>query len=440
MSKIYSNILKTIVLPVADKAMKTSIATSYYLIKKLKHLSSDEIIKWQNQNLYQLIDHAYTHTKFYKRVFDAAGIQPKDIKSRDDLAKLPALTKELIREYFDDIVPDNLKTIPYKKSATGGSTGDPMVYWLDNRSWSMMNADKIFNWEKVGYNYGDQYIALGSSSLFINKQTSLKHEIYYLLKSKISLNGVNMSDEVCKKYLALIRKNKIRFIYGYASAIYLLAKYALSHSERLNICACFPTSEVLTAHFRNTIQKAFDCAVLDSYGASDGGVMAFSLQPGYFEVGYNCIVRIAKQCQNGQGAALITDLFNFAMPLINYQLGDEYEIDESRNKNFPYNGQVINRVLGRTSDIIQLENGNTLTGPGFTILFKDLPVEHYCIEKDGANSIKCSIVKLPGFNQKHEVVIISTFKKQMGPASNITLNYIDEIPLTKSGKRQYFIN
>jgi phenylacetate-CoA ligase len=177
---------------------------------------------------------------------------------------------------------------------------------------------------------------------------------------------------------------------------------------------------------------------MDSYGANDGSITAFAHKKHFFEVGYNCLVRVENPDQNGLGPALLTDLFNYAMPLINYKLGDEIQINTSKNKDYPYNGQIINNVLGRTSDIIHFENRRILTGPGFTILFKDLPVEHYCIEKNGVNSIKCSIVKLPGFEQHHEDLIKATIYKQTGENSNFTIVYTPEIPLTKSGKRKYF--
>ena len=66
-----------------------------------------------------------------------------------------------------------------------------------------------------------------------------------------------------------------------------------------------------------------------------------------------------------------------------------------------HNGQAINKVFGRTSDVIRLENGRVLTGPGFTILFKDMPVEAYSIEKNGENSIKCYIKRQTDYNKKH---------------------------------------
>ena len=317
MAKYYSKLLKLLVLPLADKAMKTNIASSLNQIKRLRGYSPDNIIKWQNKQLNTLIDYAYNHTRYYKKIFQQEGLLPDDIRSISDLEMLPTLTKEIVRQNFDDIISNSIQSIPHIKSSTGGSTGDPMQYRLDHRSWSISNANTIINWGKVGYNYGDQYIALGSSSLFVNKKPLLKHQIYYRLKNKIGLNGINMSDEVCRQYISLIRNKKIRFIYGYASSIYLLAKYVLMHNERVKVYACFPSSEVLREQFRKTIQEAFQCPIMDYYGANDGGITAFAHEKGFWEVGYNCLVRVENPDQNGFGPALLTDLFNFAMPLIN---------------------------------------------------------------------------------------------------------------------------
>ena len=200
--------------------------------------------------------------------------------------------------------------------------GDPMKYFLDIESWSFSNANYILNWEKTGYNYGDNYIALGSSSINVNQKKSIKHFLYYRLKNKVSFNGINMSNEVCNEYLEYIKQHKIKYIYGYASAIYLLSKYAEKHSIKVNINACFPTSEILTPLYRETIEKSFNCPVINCYGANDGGITAFEHQVGFFEVGYNSIVRIYEKDANMMGSALLTDLLNYAMPLINYQLGD----------------------------------------------------------------------------------------------------------------------
>lgn len=442
MSNLKSKIFKSIFLPFADMYFKTDIIFAYNEIKKLSHLSRNEITNWQNDKLQRLVFHAYNHTEYYRCLFDELGICVSDIRSISDLKKLPILTKELVRSNFEKLIPDNIVSYPYKKSATGGSTGDPLIYYLDNKSWSRTNANYIYNWERCGYNYGDKYIALGSTSLFVNKRQSLKHKLYYFIKSKIGLNGINMSQQNCKEYISLIKQNKINYIYGYASSIYLLAKYVLENNMKIKIRACFPTSEILTEHYKSVINKAFDCIIINCYGANDGGVTAFSHEKDYFEVGYNCIMHIEENIvsKQAQGSVLLTDLFNYSMPLINYKVGDEIKIDIEQNKISSYNGQIFNEIIGRTSDIIILENGATITGPGFTVLFKDMPVEAYCIRKSGNNTIECDIQKLDGFNSLHETIIESSFRNQMGENSVFKINYVSEIPLSENGKRKYFQN
>jgi phenylacetate-CoA ligase len=435
MSKFYSAFLKTIIMPIADKAMNTSIMRFYHELNAMHLWAKQDIEEWQNNQLQKLIQHAYANTKYYNRLLNDLKIDPQKIISKEDLIKIPPLTKKDIRDNFEDLIPNNINSIPYKKSSTGGSSGDPLVYYLDKQSWSFAVANNIYNWEKTGYKYGDKYIALGSTSLFIDKKVSLSHKIYYSLKNKIGLNGMNMSDNTCDIYVRLIKKKKIKYVYGYASAIYLLARYVIKNKIKLNIIACFPTSEVLSDLYRRTIIKAFNCQVLNVYGANDGGITAFEQTEGFFEVGYNTIIKLEKT-NTASSKIFLTDMLNYSMPLINYEIGDEVVMNE--NKKGVFNGQTINKVLGRSSDVIELENGNVLTGPGFTILFKDLPVEYYYIEKKGKNSILCTIKKLPEYNKNHEEIITSTFQKQMGDNSSIELNYSNIVKYTKSGKQKYF--
>lgn len=439
MSITYSTILKYLILPIADHAMHTKVASYYYMIRKMSKWPPDEIRKWQIIKLKELLIHAYEKTEYYKNLFDEYKFFPYNFKTIDSLSEIPILTKEKIKNNFNKIIPSKINFKSYINSSTGGSSGEPLTYLLDKKSWSFTTANTIFNWERAGYNYGDKYIALGSSSLFVNEKESFKHQIYYKLKNKISLNGINMSDEICQSYLNLIKTKQIQFLYGYASSLYLLAKYAKENNIAIKIKACFSTSEVLTENFSKSIQEGFNCKIIDFYGANDGGITAFNHKEGFYDVGYNSLLRIQTFDQEVTGAVLVTDLLNYAMPLINYEIGDEVEINLAKICNYSeFNGQIINKVLGRNSDIIVLANGNKITGPGFTILFKDLPVEHYFIEQTGMNSITCSIVKGSNFQQHHEDLIRSTFNKHLGENATFNILYTSYVNLTNSGKRQYF--
>ena len=98
-------------------------------------------------------------------------------------------------------------------------------------------------------------------------------------------------------------------------------------------------------------------------------------------------------------------------------------------------------LIGKVSSIpkvVELANGRKITGPGFTILFKDMPVDYYCFEKVTDQFIKCYIKPYPIFNKEHEKLIIDTVTKQIGEEILFELIYSEKIFLSKNGKRIYF--
>ena len=435
MRKIYACFLEFIVFPLADKVMKTKLMYYYHKIKQMEKWSAVEIENWQFENLKKLIAYAYENTVYYKELFDRIQIKPEDIRTTSDLSKIPFLTRELILENFDKLVSKKVKTIPHIQVMTGGTTGTPMTYLLDKISWSFSNADYIVNWEKAGFKFGDKHVALGGSSIFGGHGSSLKHIIYYGLKGKIKLDGMNLSDEVLKSYVDLIKKKRIKYIYGYASSIYLLAKYVATHKISLKINACFPTSEILTDNYREAILEAFNCKIVNCYGAHDGGITAFEHKRDTFEVGYNVFIRV--QTNKTKGPILLTNLLNYAMPMINYQLGDEVKIKESTSG---YNGQVIEKVYGRIPDIIRLDNGRILTGFGFFSRVFSLPVKAWSLEKKKKNTLLCKVIKQHGYDESDEETLITKLKEYAGEDVTIEVKYFDKFKLTPSGKRNYYLN
>ena len=115
-------------------------------------------------------------------------------------------------------------------------------------------------------------------------------------------------------------------------------------------------------------------------------------------------------------------------------------MDEETNRTSSYNGQILNQITGRTGDILRLENGRILTGPGFTILFKDLPVEAYSLNKSGYNTILCKIKQMEKYSKHDEDTIRESIKNQGGIECNVEFEYVEKFELLKSGKRQYFIS
>lgn len=406
-------------------------------IELMLHWPKTEIVNWQEKKLRILINYAYNNTLYYKQLFDNMGLKPDDIQTIADLNKLPKLTKEIIRENKENLIPKEILG-KYKRASSGGSSGDPLQFLVSHDCWSFQNAFQMHEWQRMGFKLGDNHIALGSSSLFPVKSRSYKHEIYYFLKGKIPVNGIAFSDEDYNSLVELIRKKKIKFIYGYASAIYLFSLYLYENAIKLeHIAGVITTSEILLKEYYQTIKLAFGVPILDAYGAADGGISAYKMDEELYRVSYNSLVQVDNINNHNQGPILVTDLLNYAFPFIRYELGDEVEISDDVDNT--YNGQSLNKVLGRIPEVIRLANGRVLTGPGFTILFKDMNISAYRIASPNERSIVCEIVKSENFSVSEEKLIIETLKHQVGEGVIVELKYKEKFELLPSGKRNYFI-
>lgn len=438
MSKLRESLILNIAFPLADKLMGTCAMKWYRQIRNMNTWSREEITQWQNMQLQQFVRHAYGHTAYYKRVFDELELKPEDIRCAEDLKKLPVIDKEIVREHFDEIVPDNLSEFRFRKSRTGGTTGEPMCYYCDENTWGYVTAAKIYYWTGTSFDYGDPFVALGSSSLF-GKKNSLPRRIYDRMRNEIPLNCVNITDEICWKYVDTIRRKKVRFLYGYAAAIYVFTKFVSEHHIDLHqIEQVFTTSENLTDEYREFIRKTYGCGVMDCYGAKDAGITAYEQGYHRYCVGYNVIAEIINPIGENTGTLLSTNLVNHAFPLIRYRFGDEVSLADASDA---YNGQVITKIEGRTSDVMRLENGHHLTSTGFAMIMKEFNVKAFDVHKVGVNEVRLRIQAIEGvYSEEEERTIRRTIAGYLGEDCKLQVEYVDHFEPLANGKRRYFMN
>lgn len=427
--------LLKVILPCAEKLQGTCAVKWYRQIEEMQSWSREEITAWQNQHLQALVHHVYDHTVFYHRLFDELNIRPEDIRTISDLGKLPVIDKQIANEHFDEIVPDNLISFKYRKGKTGGTTGEPMFYFCDENVWGYVTANKIFNWRRYGYRYGDRFAVLGSSSLFSTKP-SLKRRIYDWIRREYGLNSVNMTDDKCAAYVKTLKRKHIHYINGYAASLYVFAQYVSREGIDLSqIKVVFSTSENLTDEYRAFIEKTFDCKVVDCYGARDAGISAYETAMHNYQIGYNVMAEISDLIAPNTGTVLSTNLLNYTFPLLRYRYGDVAELETSPQR---YNGQQFNRILGRTSDVLRLDNGNALSATGFSMIMKNFDIEAFEFYKmDGANVV-LKVKTKDNYDEVQEARIINTLQGYLGQGCTLHLEKVDHFDVLPNGKRRYY--
>jgi phenylacetate-CoA ligase len=408
--------------------------------------SRENLLSQQAKRLRDMMEYAYEHVPYYHSIMNDHCVSPENFEGPSTLSKLPFLTKDLIRQNFERMKSDEFKRMKKNMHATGGSTGDPLQIWLDIRSWSQSNATRYRGWGMAGYDVGDKIFSIGGMSLYPGQQMNWSIKMYHNLERNTFLSGIELSDQVLAKHTDLLLKEKPKFLYGYASSLFIWANYLLRLDISIDFLqGVFSTSEVLYPDYRVAIEKAFNCKVFDGYGARDGNISAFecNVHQGYHLSAEACVVEIVDpktgEATSGLGDIVVTDLYNFCFPMIRYKIGDSGRLVNricSCGRGLP----ILEELSGRTGDVFRFDNGKILTGPAFTVLFKNLGFVKYQIRQLDGSTVLIQLVKSKNYKEEDTHIVEQIFHHHLGNDIKIHFEFLSDIPSYISGKRPYFIS
>lgn len=306
------------------------------LVARLYEMSSDELRFYSEARFLKLFNLAASKSSFYRNLLITSGIRPEDITSLEDLALLPILTKELIKE-----AGQQLLTVPgYKavSASTSGSTGSPLTIWQNYEAIRLEQAYLFTRRLQCGFCYGDRLVSI---------RGNLPHSIFKKFipaSNTLHLSSYNLNEHSCGDYFKALSEFRPKAIEGYPSSLYALAIFFANSDIRLEIPICFTASESLLEHQRRKIEEVFNTKIFDSYGLTERTISLVQLpgsdsyleEPGYGIVEY------------GKDNIITTGLINFSFPMIRYRVEDVVERDSS--------GSIV-RIVGRNEDYIICKDG-----------------------------------------------------------------------------------
>lgn len=403
---------------------------SYYIIRpyihqveKLYTMSYEELNKRNNILFLKIFQEAYNKSPFYKRLYTSAGIQLEEITSIADIKKLPIVTKEMVKQYADQILIAPKWSVI--KAKTSGTTGSPLKIYESWHSIWMSQAYLYYSRKKCGFTYGQPLVSLRGH---LDKRiTSLKIHI----NNTLYLSSYNINKEKVLFYYNKIKKFNPKAIEGYPSSLYSLAIFLRDLDLKLHIPITFTSSETLLDFQRKVIEEQLCTEIFDLYGMTEQTIclMEMNNHKGYYEMpGYS----INEYLADGE---ICTSLINKKFPLIRYRSFDIIELLEDSS-------HLIKRIEGRKEDYIYCKDGSLIKRLGF--LFKN--VNHVRLsqliqEKDGTLSI-CIVPEL-GFGDIEKKQITQNLINRVGNNNlifRIKLISEKDIQYTKRGKFKYIIN
>jgi phenylacetate-CoA ligase len=409
--------------------------------------SYSEIKEIQYSELKKLIKFSLKNIPFYKTRYCTLNLN--DYKQSDQLLECFSTVNKIEIKKNPELFKRSNRFSKEKsyKMTTGGSTGVPLHYELSKIDMKYSRLLKYKGFSYAGYSIGDPIIFVGGGSL-INKPT-LKTRIISKFLNSYKFSSYKINEEVFEKIVECIKKEKLVFIYGYASTIYLISKYIISRKYSFvigKVKGVFPTSEVLHDFQRATMEEAFGNCIFNDYGVNDGGASAHECDQhqGMHLDTERSIIEIlddnGTQVYEGIGKVVVTSLKNYTMPFIRYETGDIAKITH-----LPCNcGRTTPRIVeiyGRTTDYLTIE-GNYIGSPVLTVLMGKLDIDLYQIIQEDLNNVTFKIYKITGFDESEKSYIskhISNSVLSHYPTVQIKISFYDFLPQIDN-KFKYIVN
>ena len=431
-----------VTMPLGDQISGRDISSKLFFLDKSQWWPKDRIEHYQNDRLKKLIIHAYDSVPYYRRMFDERNLNPTDISCKEDLKKLPILTKKLIKENFpDSIVSNTINSYNMVNNSSSGSTGEPLKYFETKESYSLNKALNLRHWYWIGYRLGDRYTKLN-----VNPMKSWSKKIQNLLFNCYYISTSHLSDAQIGNIVDYWRIRKDKIIRGNPSALYVFAQYILKTGiNDLSPLAVTTTGEILFPHFRSKIESAFNCKVFDSYCGEGGSLVSQCPKSSYHLSSEYAITEFIDEegdnVKSGKASVVSTDLWNYAVPFIRYEVGDTVTLNESKCRCNRVNCGKIQTIDGRHGDVILTPSGKLITLPFFAGFFKNYEmISKFQIIQNKEGTIEVLIVPEENFDINELFHIKKSINDYLRDELSLHLQVVDDIPLEKSGKRKFLIN
>ena len=441
-------LVKYFIYPLHEKIIGRKTCQYLNHIEKIQWASSEELEELKFHKLKELLLHSQKNIPFYKKRFLEAGFEPGKMQNIEDLESIPLLTKEDIRKNIDELKwnkgPGGLQ-----RYNTGGSSGEPLIFYFDRRRQAYDAASRILTHKWWGIDIGDKEFYLWGSPLEIKKQDRIK-EFRDFLTNEMLVSAFEISPDHVPYIADKFRKFKPECVFGYPSTIALFCQMALKQNiqvDKYGVKVVFCTAEVLYDHQRNLISEYFGSVpVVDSYGSREGGFISHECPEGTYHImDYNYVIEYLKDGKpvnyGEDGEIVITHLDAWGMPFIRYCTGDVAQPSKDRCK-CGRKLSIMSNIRGRTTDFIVTPDGRWQHALSVIYVIRD--IEGVAEFKIIQNDVDDVLVLLKIYNDLYpsngNELIVKGLKKRMGKEVKVAIEMVDKIPRDASGKYRYVVS
>ena len=409
-----------------------------------------ELKEFQDEKLRIIVNHAFKTVPYYREIFDRRKLKPGDIKTQNDLNKLPLLTREDIKRNFKHLISSDFNHRKLKYGHTSGTTGSPLEIGYDDSVVYATYAalDRQYEWAgcRLARN-GDRIAVLRGNVIVPLSQKSPPFWRHNKLHNQLMLSSFHLSPQNLPFYMEEVEKFSPAVLDGYPSTLYVLAKFLKNNARKYPARAAISSSETLYDFQRETIEESFQCKVFDYYALAERNVFATECDrhEGHhlcMEYGISEILdRNNEPLPKGQSGWLVgTSLHNFGMPLIRYVTNDMTALRE-QNCSCGRELELMEDVTTKAEDTLTLRDGRMISPSVLTHPFKPLnSVEASQIIQKEHDRIIIKVVPRQDYSQADTAHLIREMKARLGDDVRVEIQMVDQLERSSSGKFRWVIS
>jgi len=416
-------------------------------LRRNERLTHDQMRRLQWDKVTHFLDHAYNHVPFYRKRFDDAGLHPSKVREPDDLRRLPVLTRQDLQTHLEDMVADNFDRASLLRNQTGGSTGNPVIFYETYEFKARLKAILARSRGWAGFADGQKIGIIWGADRDIPTLNPIRRFRIHHVENQRWLNSYNMTDKSMEDFAHLLLRWRPRYILAYAAAAYLFAKFLRERGlDRIRPVAIETSAEKLQDYQRELIEDVFRCKVFDCYGSRDVPGVAFECEQhrGLHVLSDNVYVEVLRDGQPAQpgeiGEIIVTKFTCPAMPLIRYQIGDLTRPSKEVcpcGRPFP----LLEEIVGKSNDLLTTPEGKHVHSAFFNRLFYGLEgIKQIQVYQKTVYDVTISIIAPAGLSDETLERLKDKIVNQMGHGVDVQLKLVDHIPPTATGKHRYMIS
>ena len=443
---MYTRFVSSLLFPLHERVKHHTSVAVRQRMEEQQWWPRDRIAAESLLRLRTLLADVGARVPYYRQLFQAQAFDPAAVNSLEDLQRLPFLTKAIIRQHTEALKHE--QAVNLKRFNTGGSSGEPLIFFIGDER---VSHDVAAKWRATrwwGVDIGDPEMVVWGSPIELGSQDRVRQWRDRLLRTEL-LPAFEMSEAKIDGFIAAIRRKRPRMLFGYPSALTHIARHAEKRGvdmSNLGIKVAFVTSERLYDDQRETLVRVFGCPVANGYGSRDAGFIAHECPHGKMHItADDVIVELIDPAGvpvpvGTSGEIVVTHLATRDFPFIRYRTGDMAVMDDapcSCGRGLP----VLKEIQGRSTDFVIAADGTVMHGLALIYILRDLPgVQSFKIVQDSLMHTTVQLVVDDQFDRSSSPDIANGFKRRLGEAVHIDVQFVDHIPAEKSGKFRYVVS